>query len=1606
MLRLAILSRVPMPLASVHASVLQVTLLGMLALPGASFAAPLDPIVRNGTASFAVNGNVYTVTNTPGTIIDWRQLNVANGELLRFLQQNAQSVVLNRVTGNDPSQILGTLQSNGRVLLINPNGVLFGQHAVVDVAGLIASSLQLSDADFLAGKYNFTGSGGLVSNLGSITTPLGGSVYLIGSEVSNSGLIRAPGGQILLAAGQQVSLVDSGSPALSVTLSAKGNKAINLGQLDAAGGQIDMYGALLDQQGVLRADSSAVDAQGRIVLRASDSVRVSGTLSAANTAGQGGSVQVLGDQVSLERGARIDASGSGGGGSVLVGGDYQGANSALPNARTTNMDAGASIDASATLNGNGGKVVLWSDQHTSFAGSIAARGGAQGGDGGQVETSGHTLTLGGTANTLAPKGKTGNWLLDPAVFCIYASNASECSGAAAAGATSFDTLSSILESSNGTLAATDFVTFLPGGGSGTINAAVPNGTTIKVQAPYIATGSGSSINTQQVAIRLDASTAYGRTTQVDSKGANLSGTIDIGGSLFSSASQTLLSNGGNINLYGPDDAVFRGMYMLATDGSQSLTTTGALSVRAVQLSSSGDQQINAAKVMVYGQDSLVGGSTPVNKSGSILSYGNQLINATEIGLVSGAYGQTFISSGFGKNGAQGGTQSITADTISLTAGSSGQNNSARIEAYGSNAVQNITARTSLNVAAGVGGSSNYAIISTSSPLLNPDQLPPNKSTQTINAGTMTLTGGINLDANEAASNRVSVTSLGSQNITATSMQLNGGSSAYQGTGNQGSYVEVNAGAGGQTVKLSGALLMTGGSGDGASPVSMNSAGDQNISADIIRLQGGSKGNGNAVSINASKGDGQIQTISAGTELSLTGGVAGSNNSASVNAKGVGTKQLVLAPSLNITGGSGGTQNYAQLWNRDDSKTTVGSQTVTAGVLKLQGGTGTDNLAAINGDAVQNISADTLSMLGGPVSYGAGALIDTQQNQTVTVKQALTMRGGAGKGGWATQLGNIASIVTDAGNQTVTAGTIDIQGASANANTLSGISLGTTSSSKGVGKTQSIIADSIVVTGGSVGSSNYGVIQVYGSKVTQDIQATNISVMGGASGNNNVGRIRVLATDNTLPEQTIRTTTLTLQSQDDNSGGLYNFARVTSLGNQSITATDILLDGRTGASGGVGINAVHNQTIVVADKLQLFAGSGENAGAFIQANPISETDIEGTQTISVHRLTATAGSGGVYSHAGIESLVKNQNIILTGVRPELVLTGGSGGANNSEAQIVQAADGGTQKITVNGGGSIKLFGGAGDGYATIEPDATYCPGCNVSANRAQIANLGGGNQTIDFLAGGSLSLTGGSKGAGNSALIVADMSKGAQQTITSSTGAANYAQISLTGGSGGFYNAADGALETNGAMIGAVPALGIAPASALKTINAASITLNGGGSADNRGGAWLAAGQGSALINVMGDLTLQGGASNVGLQGAVNPANAYYTDVSAQAAINPNGKLNLNVGGTLNLLGGSGTTSAAVISGVADQTIVARNLNLTAGSGAGAQIILNADNATQSITADQLALLGSSSGLRSMASISANGHNSVQQINANQSLSITGGAEAAATGRSSKPTATT
>lgn len=377
---------------------------------------PVGPNVVAGQARVATQGAQMTVSNSAGAILNWQSFSIGAAAGVHFEQANATSKVLNRVTGQDPSAILGSLTSNGQVWLLNPNGVLFGSTARVDVQSLVASTLRLNDNDFLAGRYRFesTGSHAALRNAGSLRTSFGGQVVLLGERVENSGSVQAEGGSVTLAAARSVTLVDTGLPNLAVQVEVPAGESLNLGRLVADGGSVDMFGAIVNQQGLVQADTLATDAQGRIVLRASDTLTL-GAGSRTQAAGErGGSIDLLGAQVALLGDASVSASGQLAGGGIRVGGGLMGQDSSVPNARAVFFGPRASISADALgEQGSGGQIVLWSNEATRAYGQLSARGGSLAGNGGFIETSGGWIDARPARVDLAAAGKAGTWLIDP-----------------------------------------------------------------------------------------------------------------------------------------------------------------------------------------------------------------------------------------------------------------------------------------------------------------------------------------------------------------------------------------------------------------------------------------------------------------------------------------------------------------------------------------------------------------------------------------------------------------------------------------------------------------------------------------------------------------------------------------------------------------------------------------------------------------------------------------------------------------------------------------------------------------------------------------------------------------------------------------------------------------------------------------------------------------------------------------------------------------------------------------------------------------------------------------------------------------------------------------
>ena len=290
----------------------------MMACGAGVHAQPVGGVVSAGSATIGgAPGNMTITQTTPNVAINWQSFGVRAGESVQFVQPGSSSVALNRVIGSDPSNILGSLTANGKVFLVNPNGILFGAGASVNVGGLVSSTLAISDADFMANNYKFSGAGaGSVLNQGTINAADGGYVALLGANVSNQGVIAAQLGTIALAAGEAVTLDMAGDKLLNVTVDQGALNALvdNGGMIRADGGQVllttQAAGSLLanvvNNTGVIQAQTLVTGENGTIRLLGgtqSGTLNVAGTLDAsAPTGGNGGAIETSAARVNIASG--------------------------------------------------------------------------------------------------------------------------------------------------------------------------------------------------------------------------------------------------------------------------------------------------------------------------------------------------------------------------------------------------------------------------------------------------------------------------------------------------------------------------------------------------------------------------------------------------------------------------------------------------------------------------------------------------------------------------------------------------------------------------------------------------------------------------------------------------------------------------------------------------------------------------------------------------------------------------------------------------------------------------------------------------------------------------------------------------------------------------------------------------------------------------------------------------------------------------------------------------------------------------------------------------------------------------------------------------------
>lgn len=419
-----------------------ITALALAASPLAS-AAPAGGQIVSGSATISQTGSTTNIQQSSQNLsINWQIYNVSPTETVNYLQPSASAIAVNRIFDTNGSQILGHLNANGQVWLINPNGVLFGLGAQVNVGGLVASTLDFKDSSLGSGSVSFSGTGtGSVINQGTINAASGGYVALLGNHVGNQGVIVAQLGSVALGAGSAATLTFNGSNLLHMRVeqSTLDNLAENGGLIRADGGQIVMtsgaqnalLASVVNNTGILEA-RTVENNNGTIILSggmAAGTANVGGTVDVSSSASNGGQIIATANHVLVADNATLNATGATGGGTINIGGGWQGGGG-IPQATTVNVASTATLDASATGNGNGGLISVWSDitnasSASNVYGTSLARGGMNGGNGGQIETSGHQVDIGAASvDASAPKGGGGQWLIDPYDYTIDSTAAS------------------------------------------------------------------------------------------------------------------------------------------------------------------------------------------------------------------------------------------------------------------------------------------------------------------------------------------------------------------------------------------------------------------------------------------------------------------------------------------------------------------------------------------------------------------------------------------------------------------------------------------------------------------------------------------------------------------------------------------------------------------------------------------------------------------------------------------------------------------------------------------------------------------------------------------------------------------------------------------------------------------------------------------------------------------------------------------------------------------------------------------------------------------------------------------------------------------------------
>ncbi|HTV47779.1 MAG TPA: filamentous hemagglutinin N-terminal domain-containing protein, partial [Phycisphaerae bacterium] len=1045
----------------------------------AAFSANLDhahangPIVVDhvaaGEASFDQVGDLMTITAANHSIIDYQQFNIPKGNTVDFVQPSASATVLNKIIGPTPTLIDGNLNANGIVYFVNPAGVTFGGDAVVNVGQIYAAAAHMSDADFLSGTNNFTNATGAVINAGTIHA---GAVSFVGQNIVNSGTIATPEGMVVMAAGNNVYVSKLGSP---IVVQVAGGKSEttgvnNSGTINAQGGDVtiragDLYSLAINTSGTVQASNINIAANGD-----ASTVLVSGKLNAANQGpgNTGGTVSINGGNIGVgvnknasgafvDAPVTIDASGTMGGGSILIGVTADPASSTgyTDASEFDYIGASAVLNASATVKGNGGLI--------DSSGELL------------YVSPGATVTADGAGG-----GAAGVWLLDPF-------NVTITSGAAS------------------------YSGFSGGGGSGTYNANVSGATITDGQintdltggtSIMITTGNsgGESGNiTMLTGVDIDPSLSSTVTLTLDAAGEIIiesgvtiapTGTGGLNVSLMAGSNITvnddITTNGGNCMIDSTGgDIMFAsngggGYYGITTNGP-----TGGYAAGNVGLTALGN--ITVGNISAIGGASNAGnggggGNITLTSSGAAGTINTGAINT------SGGYGyEGGGSAGYIKITASGtvSTGDFTASGGGSYYGNAGSANYIQITTAGDISTGDISA---------VGGSAGY---------LGSGAYGGGGDNVTLNstgvAGTVTVTGAINTSGGygyEGGGSAGYIKSTAGGTVSTGDLTASGGGS-YYGNAGSASFIQITTAGDIST----GDISAVGGSGGaygggaysgGGGNVTLSSTGATGtINTGTINTSGGYgyEGGGSAGYIKIAAGG----AVSTG-DLTASGGDAYYGTAGSANYIHITTAGDISTGNISAVGGSAGylgSGAYGGGGGNVKLNSTGAAGTVTvSGAINTNGGYGYEgngNAGFVNVSAAGNVQIGAISAIG--ASSAAGYVdLSTTVGQIRLNGDVNTSGGGQTYTGPVLIGGTISLLDTD-GADIIFTSTID-DGNAAGTDGLTVDTTGLTDFKGSVGNSAALQYLDVDNTGVYLGSD----IDINGAGVTTDVGG---QIYGGA-----------------------------------------------------------------------------------------------------------------------------------------------------------------------------------------------------------------------------------------------------------------------------------------------------------------------------------------------------------------------------------------------------------------------------------------------------------------------------------------------------------------------------